>query len=190
MRGESGERGSVFQRELEFLEQARQFAEDPNQSKASLTEKYEDILSKYERLLGEAKLLTSVSDRLHHKLNQANDKLNHANDRLKDQAEEIQTINEDLKVNNQVLQDTIDQLLRARVSRKASTIVLAIAILLFVVSEGVLEPIVEANTSNIYVGLSFKLLIAILLRPIDFFTEKYMMRRALKAANQARVQSV
>ena len=175
MNEKSGARSSVFQKELDFLEEARRIANGPEPSVDELKAGYHDILSKYERLLGEAKLLTSVSDRLHHKLNQANDKLH-------EQADEINTINQDLKVNNQILQDTIDQLTRARVSRRAGTIVLTIAILLFIVSEGFLEPYVEQQTDNFYVGLGFKLIIALMLRPIDFFTEKYLMKKALQNA--------
>lgn len=181
MNDKSGERVNVFQKELDFLEQARSLSDEDSSTLGELREGYSAMLAKYERLLGEAKLLTSVSDRLHHKLNLANDK-------LKEQAEEIQTINDDLKVNNQVLQDTIDQLVRARVSRKAGTIVLAIAILLFIVSEGFLEPIVEARTDNFYVGLGFKFVIALLLRPIDFVTEKYLMNKALKSASSASIK--
>ncbi|HAA15490.1 MAG TPA: hypothetical protein DCE41_28820 [Cytophagales bacterium] len=175
MNEKPGARSSVFQKELEFLEEARKVADAKDPSMDHLRHGYVDVLSKYERLLGEAKLLTSVSDRLHHKLNQANDK-------LKEQSEEINNINEDLKVNNQILQDTIDQLLRARVSRRAGTIVLIIAILLFLVSEGILEPLIEKETGDFYVGLGVKLVIALLLRPIDFLTEKYLMRRALRTA--------
>lgn len=183
MSSRGGGRSSVFQKELEYLEEARSLAEENSTTPDQIQAGYQDMLSKYERLLGEAKLLTSVSDRLHHKLNLANDKLT-------EQSEEINKINEDLKVNNQILQDTVDQLMRARVSRRAGTIVLVIAILLFIVSEGFLEPIVEQRTNNFYVGLGFKFLIAVLLRPIDFFTEKYLMKRALNSTQHSSLSAV
>lgn len=166
-------KSDVFQAEMDFLEEVRKLSEDKNIPAEIVQENYKKLCDKYERLIGEAKLLTSVSDRLHSKLNEANEK-------LKNQSDEINKINDDLKVNNQLLQDTIDQLVKAKVGRKASSIVLLIAIILFIISEGLLEPIVEAKFGNDQVGFIFKLGIAILMKPIDVIVERYMMRRALK----------
>ncbi|WP_375577585.1 hypothetical protein ABWH96_11035 [Marivirga tractuosa] len=163
----------VFQSEIDFLNEVRALAEDNNIPTEKVKENYKLLCDKYDRLIGEAKLLTSVSDRLHSKLNEANEK-------LKRQSDEINKINDDLKVNNQLLQDTIDQLVKAKVGRKASSIVLLIAILLFILSEGFLEPIVEQKVGNPQIGFLFKLGIAVLLKPIDVLVERYMMRRALK----------
>lgn len=169
----------VFQAEIDFLKEVRALAEDDNISTEKVKENYKLLCDKYDRLIGEAKLLTSVSDRLHSKLNEANEK-------LKKQSDEINKINDDLKVNNQLLQDTIDQLVKAKVGRKASSVVLLIAIILFIISEGILEPEVEAyfgDSSSI--GFIFKLGIAVLLKPIDVLVERYMMRRALKQRNNS-----
>ncbi|HET8860450.1 hypothetical protein [Marivirga sp.] len=168
----------VFQAEIDFLNEVRVLAEDDNIPTEKVKENYKLLCEKYDRLIGEAKLLTSVSDRLHAKLNEANEK-------LKKQSDEINKINDDLKVNNQLLQDTIDQLVKAKVGRKASSIVLLIAILLFIVSEGFLEPFVENRAGNEQVGFIFKLGIAVLLKPIDVLVERYMMRRALKQRDRA-----
>ncbi|WKV11603.1 hypothetical protein [Marivirga harenae] len=168
----------VFQAEIDFLNEVRALAEDDNIPTEKVKENYKLLCDKYDRLIGEAKLLTSVSDRLHAKLNEANEK-------LKKQSDEINKINDDLKVNNQLLQDTIDQLVKAKVGRKASSIVLLIAILLFVLSEGFLEPFVEERVGNEQIGFIFKLGIAVLLKPIDVLVERYMMRRALKQRNNA-----
>lgn len=167
----------VFQAEIDFLNEVRALAEDDNIPTEKVKENYKLLCDKYDRLIGEAKLLTSVSDRLHSKLNEANEK-------LKRQSDEINKINDDLKVNNQLLQDTIDQLVKAKVGRKASSIVLLIAILLFILSEGVLEPQVEAYFGDNRIGFIFKLGIAVLLKPIDVVVERYMMRRALKQRNK------
>ena len=163
----------VFKSEVDFLNEVRALAEDDSIPTEKVKENYKLLCDKYERLIGEAKLLTSVSDRLHSKLNEANEK-------LKRQSDEIKKINDDLKVNNQLLQDTIDQLVKAKVGRKASSIVLLIAILLFIISEGFLEPFVEEKVGNPQIGFLFKLGIAVLLKPIDVLVERYMMRRALR----------
>ncbi len=164
----------VFQAEIDFLKEVRILAEDENLPAVKVKENYTALCNKYDRLIGEAKLLTSVSDRLHSRLSEANEK-------LKKQSDEINKINDDLKVNNQLLQDTIDQLVKAKVGRKASSIVLLIAIILFIISEGVLEPLVEEKFGNEQIGFLFKLGIAILLKPIDVLVERYMMRKALKS---------
>ena len=168
-------KSDVFGKELSFLERAKRLlqAEGEVVTQEELKSEYSFLCQKYERLINEAKLLTSISDRLHAKLNIANEK-------LKRQSEEIKDINEDLKVKNQVLKDTIDELVKARISRKASAIVLLIAVLLFIVSEVLLEPRVEASVDNIYVGLLFKLVIALLLKPIDVIVERYLLRRNIR----------
>jgi hypothetical protein len=162
----------VFQAELDFLEEVRQLSTDKDASAKEMQENYAKLCERYERLIGEAKLITTVSDKLHAKLSEANDK-------LQKQSNEINKINNDLKVNNQLLQDTIDQLVKAKIGRKASSIVLLIAILLFILSEGVLEPRIEQNFGTDYIGFFFKLGIALLLKPIDIIVERFMMRRAL-----------
>ena len=86
-------------------------------------------------------------------------------------------------MNNQVLQDTVDMLVEAKVSQKASSIVLLIAILLFIVSEMFLEPIIEQNIDGEYVGLLLKGMIALLLKPIDILVERLLMKRAIKGVN-------
>lgn len=168
----------VFQKEVDFLEHARKVMASTSNDEGAWKEEYKNLCDKYDRLIGEAKILTSISDRLHHKLNQANDQ-------LKTQSEEIGKINHDLKVNNQILQDTIDQLVKARVGRKAGTIVLLIAIVLFIVSEGVLEPFIEQSTNNAYFGFFSKMGIAVLLKPIDTMVEKYLMRQTLRKKDEA-----
>ena len=102
-----------------------------------------------------------------------------ANAQLTKQKDEIGEINEELTTNNQVLQDTINELIKARIGQKASSIVLLIAILLFVVSEVWLEPIIEQNTDGVYIGLLLKGIIALLLKPIDILVEWLLMRKTL-----------
>ena len=53
-------------------------------------------------------------------------------------------------------------------------------IILFLVSEGLIEPIIESNTDSEYIGLLFKGLIALMLKPIDVLVEWLLMRRTLR----------
>lgn len=163
---------NVFHKESEILQQAKLTIENGNATPEELAEGYSTLSGYYEKLLKETKVLTSVSDRLHYKLNDANHE-------LQKQKDEIGEINEELKTNNQVLQDTINELIKARIGQKSSSIVLLIAILLFILSEILLEPIIERNTDSEYVGYLLKGVIALLLKPIDVLVEWMLMRKTL-----------
>ncbi|MDH5397375.1 MAG: PAS domain S-box protein [Cyclobacteriaceae bacterium] len=85
-----------------------------------------------------------------------------------------------LEKQNKEIKNAIDNLLKARIGRKATTIVLGIAIILFLISEAIFEPIVEKSFDSAYVGLFFKGIIAIALKPIDIFVEKYLVNKRYK----------
>mgnify|MGYP003682582485 FL=1 len=129
-----------------------------------------EFISHYEDLLDQSKLITKVSDRLQKKIIKA-----------------TTTVEE----KNAELQNTIDALTKAKVGRKAATMTLGIAIFLFLLGEGLLEPQIDkwiANSSlaeyrfdNVnFIGLALKAVIAILIRPIEKLVEKRMMNQAMK----------
>ena len=138
-----------------------------------LSTEYDNLASHYERLLKEVKMLTSVSDRLHVKLDDANQQLS-------EQANNIKEINLELRGRNEELNRTLDQLVKAKVNNKALTIVFLIAIVLFLITEGWIEPILEESTDNKYIGLLLKGIVALTLKPIDTLVERYLMKKAIK----------
>ena len=85
----------------------------------------------YEELVAQTKVITRVSDRLQKKLDGANLQIREQNDEIKDK--------------NLELSSTVDQLAKAKVGRRASTIMLTIALALFVLEQVFLEPYIEAN---------------------------------------------
>ncbi|MCP4520137.1 MAG: hypothetical protein GY827_00305 [Cytophagales bacterium] len=120
----------------------------------------------YKETLDESRLITKVSDRLQRK---------------------VETAKQKLEESNIELQETVDALTKARVGRKAATIVLIIAVILFLVVEGVLEPIIDdwvaQNFDASYTtpfSLGVKLILALLLRPIEMVVEKALMRNTAK----------
>jgi len=169
-------KSNVFHKEASILEKVKQDISEESLTPDEIKHAYQGLSEHYEKLLKDTKVLTSVSDRLHHKINDANQQ-------LKQKTDEVGEINEELKMNNHVLQDTVDMLMEAKVSQKASSIVLLIAILLFIVSEVFLEPIIEQNIEGEYVGLLLKGMIALLLKPIDILVERLLMKRAIKGVN-------
>lgn len=149
----------VFEKETAILEHIQEFLAKDDVTKDQYKEELLEVKNYYEDLLDQGMLITKVSDRLQNKLNNLNGKLTDKNDEL---------------------QNTIDELTKAKVGRKATTIVLLVAVGLFLVSEGLLEPQIEAQIGdNIWLGLLFKGLIALLLKPIETLTEKYLMKQAI-----------
>lgn len=170
----SDEKKNIYNKEISIVKNAQSVCSSNEILDINfLTKEFHSLTKNYELLLNEAKLVTSVSDRLQNKLNTANDK-------LKAQSEEIKKINKDLEVRNVELLETIDALTKARVGRKAATITIILAIILFLVSEGVIEPVVEANTNNQFIGFAFKGAIALLIKPLETIVESQMLKRATK----------
>ncbi|HVD98031.1 MAG TPA: response regulator [Cytophagaceae bacterium] len=66
---------------------------------------------------------------------------------------------------------------KARIGRKATTIVFGIAILAFLISEALLDPFVDGLHTSLLIGLSFKGGLALFLKPIETFLEKFMLSR-------------
>ncbi len=158
----------VFEKESAILDHMQNFLEKDDVKDEEYKEEIKQVSRYYEELLDQAKLITKVSDRLQNKLNNLNAKLNDKNIEL---------------------QNTIDELTKARVGRRATTIALFVAVGLFLISEGVVEPQIESalGPGNFGLGLAFKGVIALLLKPIETLSEKLLMKRALKEAESKRV---
>ena len=120
----------------------------------------------YEELIAQAKVITRVSDRLQKKLD-------NANLQIRDQ-------NEEIKNKNIELADTVDQLAKAKVGKRASTIMLTVAIILFILEQILLEPIIEENIDVPYVGLGILALLFFLIKFLEGGLEKYFMNQEKK----------
>ncbi|MDB5255908.1 MAG: protein serine/threonine phosphatase [Chitinophagaceae bacterium] len=97
---------------------------------------------------------------------------------------ELKNANDELDSANKELTETIDELTRVRISRFATSLTLLVAIALFLLSEGFLDPIVDSYSTNIWLNLSTKLLLALLLKPIESFFEKLLLSYAAKRKKQ------
>ena len=162
----------VFEREVELLNRSEDVVTKINTiDKKELESEYSKLTNSYAQLLEETRLITRVSDRLQNKINRANDKLS-------TQSEKISKINEELESNNDTLKRAIEQLVKAKISNRASTIVLIFALILFLLSEAVFEPFVEARVDSFWIGLLFKAMIFGLLKPIEMLVEKYLERKS------------
>ncbi|MEL7003727.1 MAG: PAS domain-containing protein, partial [Bacteroidota bacterium] len=95
--------------------------------------------------------------------------------------QKIKTQNKVLEIKNDEIQRSYNNLLEARMGKRALGIVLLIAVVLFILTEAFLEPKVEQYSDNQYAGLFLKGVIALLLKPIDTLIERWLIRRALKS---------
>lgn len=162
----------VFEKEVELLNRSQELVSNIDSiNRDKYKEEYIKITNSYAQLLEETRLITRVSDRLQNKINRANDKLS-------TQSEEISIINTQLENKNGVLKNAVEQLVKAKISNKASTIVLIFALILFLLSEVVLEPIVESKVDSVWMGIFFKAMIFALLKPIEMVVEKYLERKS------------
>ena len=86
---------------------------------------------------------------------------------------------------NKEVSDTLEQLVKVRAGKTANAIILIIALILFVFSEGLLEPIVDDITHNQYSGFIIKGFIALSFKPLDVFVERITMKRNYNKLSRA-----
>ena len=156
------EKTGIFSREEAILKRSVDVLSSANDSQGIGKAEYDTLVKAYGDLLAQTRMLTKVSDRLQRKVDQANHELSRTNHRLT---------------------QTIDDLLRARMGRKATTVVFVVALLLFIVSEAILEPridqlLVTAGSLSTYIGFALKGMIALLIKPFEGLTERKLVERA------------
>ncbi len=156
---------NLFEAELQLLRASQSFLEKEDITLEECKKQLTLINSNYDDLLDQSKLITKVSDRLQKKITKAHDALEETNIELK---------------------DTLDALTKAKVGRKAASIVLIVFILIFVLTEAFLEPVIDDYATSHFQGewavqgfeLVIKALIALLFRPIEAIVEKILMKQA------------
>lgn len=126
-------------------------------------EDLDDFSNEYEELIAQAKVITRVSDRLQKKLD-------NANIQIKEKSDEI-------KFKNVELKSTVDQLAQARVGKRASTIMLSVALVLFIAEQVFLEPIIEKNIDIPYLDLGILAVLFFIVKVLESSLEKYFMNK-------------
>jgi len=126
----------------------------------------EHFTDQYEELVSQAKVITRVSDRLQKKLDTANTQ-------TKEQNAEIKEKNDALKV-------TVDQLVKARVGRKAATIMLTVGLLLFILEQIILQPIIDEKITIPYMDLGILVLLFFIIKALESSLENYFLNQEKK----------
>ncbi|MCS6795118.1 MAG: hypothetical protein RMJ97_04045 [Raineya sp.] len=152
----------IYIKEVNELQRAKQIAEKLDLHEHNLKEEYKRLLLNFEESIGQMRLITKVSDKIQKKLDKANAALDQKN--------------KELDAKNQELQRTINELTQARAGRTATTIVLFLAVVLFLVEEILIEPIIETRfEGNQWTSIGSKLLIVILLKPLESVLENIVL---------------
>jgi len=87
----------------------------------------------------------------------------------------------EIEQKNQQLQDTIDELTRAKIGRRAKAMTLGLAVVLFIFQDAILGTALRLLASNNYfVLLGVKMGIIFSLSPINRGIERYLLRRVVK----------
>jgi DNA-binding response OmpR family regulator len=75
-----------------------------------------------------------------------------------------------------ILKLALEETKKAKISRKATTMVLTVAICIFLISEAVIDPFVDALEIGFLIAISFKGLVAFLLKPLETMLERVMLK--------------
>lgn len=136
-----------------------------------------EFIEKYQDLLIQSKVITKVSDKLQSKLNSANE-------RIKEQ-------NEVIVEKNHLLENTIGQLVKARVGKKASTVIFVAAIVMFLSEEVFLGEAIALMINIQYVDLALKGLLAFGLKFLEGGLEGFFMKKEqLKIVKESTRQTI
>jgi hypothetical protein len=166
----SSRKENLFKSETLILEKSEGILERKDVSLEEYRESFKELCYNYSELLDQSRLITKVSDKLQNKLN---------------------TVNETLEFKNIELQSTIDELTKARVGRKAQTIILVIGLSLFILEELILEPVIDRLVNNnIWINIAVKLVIAFLLKPLESLVESALLKSAKKNKDEKPVATV
>ncbi|MEQ8239712.1 MAG: hypothetical protein RIA69_10900 [Cyclobacteriaceae bacterium] len=135
-------------------------------SHAIYQEQLDEFSDDYEELVAQAKVITRVSDRLQKKLDGANIQIREQNNEIKDK--------------NTKLEETIFELARLKISRRASTIMLIVALTLFVLEQVILQPIIEDSISIPYLDLFILVILFFGAKFVEGGLEKYFLKQEQK----------
>src|SRR5258708_20479275 len=145
----------MFRKEVGIYYRHKDFLSDenhPEKMKGAL----EELTNEYKKLLEQTRFLTWISGRLEKKLHRAN---------------------RDLQDRNTRLEKTIDELISARASKNAYTIIYFISIVLFVLEEFLIEPIINRFGSGLGYSILIKLIIVLLLKVSEGFIEERIKKK-------------
>lgn len=165
----------IYIKEVNELQRIKAILEDAGFDEKQLRPEYEKLVENFEEAVGQMRLITKVSDKIQKKLDKVNASLDQKN--------------QELDFKNKELTDTIKQLTEARAGKIATTIVLILAMALFLIEEILIEPFINQITTNQWVGIGIKLLLVISLKPIESVLENVVLNFIYRQQNKKHIQT-
>lgn len=132
-------------------------------SRTIYKEDLEFFSEQYEELIAQAKVITRVSDRLQKKLD-------NANSQIREQNSEITEKNDELEV-------AINQLVAAKVGRKASTILFVVTISLLIFEEYAIDPLLDDLSGSEFISIGIKVITAVIAKLFEGRLEDYFLKK-------------
>ena len=153
----------VYLREIEELERAQAFIAQENIENHIFRNEYVKLVDSFDDAVGQMRLITKVSDKIQKKLDRVNSALDSKNAELDNK--------------NAELQKTIDELTQARAGKIAATIVLVIAVMLFLLEELFIDSVIKnlLGTTSQWASIITKLVVVLLLKPIEGLLENFII---------------
>lgn len=160
----------VYLREIEELERAQAFIAQENIENHIFRNEYVKLVESFDDAVGQMRLITKVSDKVQKKLDRVNSALDVKN-------AELDTKNAELDVKNAELQTTIDELTQARAGKIAATIVLIIAVMLFLLEELFIDNLIKnlLGTTSQWASVITKLVVVLMLKPLEGLLENFII---------------
>lgn len=146
----------VYIKELEELERAKEFIAQENIDNHIFRNEYMKLVDSFDDAVGQMRLITKVSDKIQKKLDRVNAALDYKNAEL---------------------QKTIDELTQARAGKIAATIVLVIAVMLFLLEELFIDNAIKTllGTTSQWASVITKLVVVLLLKPLEALLENFII---------------
>ena len=132
-------------------------------SRTIYKEDLEFFSEQYEELIAQAKVITRVSDRLQKKLDNANT--------------QIREQNSEITEKNDELESAINQLVAAKVGRKASTILFIVTITLLIFEEYAIDPLRENLSGSEFISIGIKVATAVIAKLLEGRLEEYFLNK-------------
>ena len=153
----------VYLREIEELERAQAFIAQENIENHIFRNEYVKLVDSFDDAVGQMRLITKVSDKVQKKLDRVNTALDNKN--------------AELDSKNAELQKTIDELTQARAGKIAATIVLVIAVMLFLLEELFIDNVIKnlLGTTSQWASIITKLVVVLMLKPLEGILENFII---------------
>jgi tetratricopeptide (TPR) repeat protein len=163
-----GKLGEIYQKKVEYYEKSHEYDKALQELKNFVSTREDEMNSSFDLRINGIKAVHEVEfTRKEAEITrEKNIALSKANDKINAKNKELKLV--------------LDDLTKAKISRKAVMFTMIIGISLCLLTEAIVDPWVDSYSYNNYISLAVKAIIAISLKPIDSFYERLMIKKALK----------